>query len=250
VYLFMTTRASEPAWTALPFLAFIQFPWRFLAPAVFFLSICVGALPHFIPGVRLRGAVVLGLSVAVMFLHRDMIQIPNRVALAPLSAQVVCREVWGLQDYRPRWSETLFWRNPNLPGAADDPRVLLPCTGDLRPDHPEAIRFLSISRAGTSWMIDYEATAATQVEVPQFYYPGWRAWLDGAPVSLRPTEIRGLIQVSVREGRHSLRLAFAETPVRTTSDWLTLLGWLGLGAVATATRWWPGAGITRSRQLS
>jgi hypothetical protein len=250
VFLFMTTRASDPVWTALPALAFVQFPWRFLAPAVFFLSICAGALPHFMPDARLRAAVVVGLSVAVMFLHRDMIQIPNRVALPPLTAQVVCREVWGLQDYRPRWSETLFWRNPDPPGPADDPRILMPCTGDVRPDHPESIRLLKVSRAGTNWTIDYDATTPTEIEVPQFYYPGWLAWLDGAPLPVQASQIRGLIRVSAREGRHSLRLAFTETPVRATSDWLTLLGWLGLGAVATSATWWPVVGIGRSRRLS
>jgi uncharacterized membrane protein len=236
VFLFMTTRASQPVWTALPSLAFVQFPWRFLAPAVFFLSICTGALAHFTPGASLRAAVVLGLSVGVMFAHRDLVQIPTRVEVAPLSAQVVCREMWGLQDYRPRWSQTLFWRNPNPPGPAGDPRVLPPCTGEVRPDHPESIRLLNISRAGTSWTIDYEATAASEVEVPQFYYPGWLAQLDGAPVPVQATEIRGLIQVQAPEGRHSLRLDFSETRVRATSDGLTLLGWLGLGAVAAASR--------------
>ena len=43
--LFMTTRFSESIWRIIPGLPYVQFPWRFLAPASFFGAILAGPLP-------------------------------------------------------------------------------------------------------------------------------------------------------------------------------------------------------------
>jgi hypothetical protein len=47
-----------------------------------------------------------------------------------------------------------------------------------------------------------------------FYFPGWRAEVDGQPVPTGPVTERGLVGIPMPAGRHHLRLAFSETPLR------------------------------------
>jgi len=50
--LFLTHGKSEFIWKIIPGMPFVQFPWRYLSPAVFFLSLSVGILPSLFTAYR------------------------------------------------------------------------------------------------------------------------------------------------------------------------------------------------------
>jgi hypothetical protein len=74
-----------------------------------------------------------------------------------------------------------------------------------------------------------DLTAPGTLRLNRFFFPGWRAWVDGRPVQIAPGGPYGLIDVPVPAGPHDLLLAFGATPARLAGDMLALLA---LGAVA------------------
>jgi hypothetical protein len=77
--------------------------------------------------------------------------------------------------------------------------------------------------------------AAFEIVFDIFYFPGWRAAVDGAPVDIRPTDPHGLIAVSVPAGAHTVEIVFGTTPPRVAGAFVAALGlliWLGLITLA------------------
>jgi hypothetical protein len=67
-----------------------------------------------------------------------------------------------------------------------------------------------------------------------FYFPGWRAFLNGEPVPIRVTSPRGLIGVDVPAGDHELLLRFGETPFRLVVDVISVLGLVAVAGWLTS----------------
>ncbi len=231
-YLFMTIAASAPLWARVPPLAFMQFPWRLLAPATFFLCVAAGALPRLLGRPAVSWALVAALALGAFALYRPLIQIPVRSDLASLDRAAVRAEVWGTQDYRPASSATVFWRAPVPPSDAN---VLLPAQSEAPQVESGAVTALESARQGSAWRIAYTAPAGAALTVPQFYYPGWRAEVDGAPLAVEPAGTTGLIRLALPAGSHRVRLSFSETPLRRLADGLSLAG----AALLALTAFWP-----------
>jgi len=71
-----------------------------------------------------------------------------------------------------------------------------------------------------AYRLDLPAAAA--VRIRRFYFPGWRATVDGRPAAITPSTPYGFIEVAVPGGAHELRIEFAATPTRTLGGVLAL----------------------------
>jgi len=65
---------------------------------------------------------------------------------------------------------------------------------------------------------------AAQLVFHIFYFPGWRATVNGQEVVPFPVSERGLLGIAVPAGESEVRLRFGETPIRLVADWLSVLG--------------------------
>src|SRR5690606_37122093 len=102
--------------------------------------------------------------------------------------------------------------------------------------------------------LDIETAVPFTAELSSFYFAGWRAWVDGQAVDVQPSTPEGLISVPIPDGRHTLTVAFGETPSRWAADGLSLLSLAVVGlllwrlpgrpqsatAVGHDTAWWLG----------
>ena len=85
--------------------------------------------------------------------------------------------------------------------------------------------------------------------VHQFAFPGWAAWIDGAPVAVEEAGRFGMLAVEVPAGRHAVELAWTWTPFRLGAAVVSVAGLLLLVPLGGATwrrldpRRWPRAGI-------
>ena len=76
----------------------------------------------------------------------------------------------------------------------------------LAGEHPGvSARVVSDHQAALT--LDITAGVAGAIQVAEFYFPGWRGWLDGDPVSLRAGRSTGMIELDVPAGQHRLELA-------------------------------------------
>ena len=67
-----------------------------------------------------------------------------------------------------------------------------------------------------------------RLRVKTFYFPGWKAWVDGRETSISPEDKTGAIVLSIPAGTHSVQLKFVDTPPRAWGKAISLVTLLAL----------------------
>jgi hypothetical protein len=233
----MTVPLSKPLWDSVPLLHYVQFPWRFLGPAALCVALlCGAALPSFRsdkPSAQrylIAVGLVLVLSLASLgWFYPSHCESPDDISLAGMIAWERGTDTIGTTaagEYLPIWVQ----RMPQDSGlaaayAADTPRVR------LRPESlPPGAQVLhaEYDRLRSTFILD--TPTSFQAVYMTFYYPGWYVTIDGEPVEVSPSEPEGLVSFPVPEGNHTIHVWFGETPLRWTSDTISVLTLIGLAA--------------------
>jgi hypothetical protein len=242
--LFMTLRASDPAYRMLPLLAYVQFPWRFLFFAALGSSLLFVAVePHgrAIPLPHAASALATLVLLSLVGCYWDY----TRPRALVVSTETHEAGPMSLRRAKGSRSVTTFERLGGLSylrarGAtgtmADDflPRTVHP---QLKPDRePAALaRWLGPGEAEVRPLrsgpldlsVEVVAPQAGTLEVARFWFPGWTAGANGAPVATGPRAGVGTIAIPVSPGRTTVEVRFASTPLRRVSAWLSA-GMLGV----------------------
>ena len=252
--LLMTTTLARPLWTVLPLARFVQFPFRWLGPAslagVLLAAAAVGAAPA-----RRRPALGLGLLLLAgvsawpplglarySFVEKGTLDV-RRVtrAEAPRAASDP-----ALADPTEIAGDLLERRAPLTATVADDflPRTVTrkPAPGPdaaVLPPAPEAgVRVVAQRRLGTRLSAEVEVARATTLVFHQFWFPGWRAEVDGESRPLAPEAESGRLALALRPGDRRVELRFGATPLRSVSGLTSAFAALALAAGVVARRRW------------
>ncbi len=222
---------SLPVWDNLPLVEFIQFPWRLLGPASLLLAVLAGAgiarLPDRFrwPGTLLVSAAML-LALPWLFpasLERQADPTPLAVIGHEIETGALGTTAAG--DYLPVAVAQLPAPDRLLPlyeSAAPD--YLIPRL-DITSLPPEVI-ILDTAYGLAEAAVYYRAEANFTAVFHWFYFPGWRAELNGRSHPLTASQPEGLIQVDLPAGEHRLQVEFGPTPLRqgaTAVSWFSLL---------------------------
>ncbi|MBI3240954.1 MAG: hypothetical protein HYZ49_01510 [Chloroflexi bacterium] len=223
VYIFLTLPLSQPIWDHVPLVPFIQFPWRFLGPAALCAALLAGGGGRWLTRHQWTAAAAIALI----------------AALGHLS--------WWYPRYCEPFKEislgsTLQYEYDTFTIGTTAKGEYLPRTVTLLPDDDSIAEALmrgeqpqyltGLPAASTLTLLDpdplnYEATVTvarlTQVTFNQFYFPGWRATLDGQQTDIILTPGTGLITVLIPAGTHTLRFHFGTTPVRAAGDTISII---------------------------
>jgi hypothetical protein len=218
----LMTRAASWLWEVVPVFPAIQFPWRLLVvttPAAAVLlaaAIARATAPDARPPVR-------ALTAAALVATGGALAAGYYEAIRPVShnieavATTTRRAGPDAGEYRPRTAPY-----GELPASA---RLAVTPSGRAR----------VLEWRGTRRRISVEAPQPARLRVRTFAYPGWQAWVDGAPAEVGAGP-DGLIEVAVPEGTHEVALRFGSTPVRTAGGTISLASLLA--AVAWAALGW------------
>ncbi len=221
--IFMTHSRSTPIWLKITPLEYLQFPWRFLALAVFSAAFIAGCF-SLVAGKWLPLLLFFTLILNAGYFH------PDKWFPGMSDAQKFSGNSWRLQ----------------ITGSIFD---YLPIYAPLPPVNPPGSDLGITGGTGTYTRIkktsDYQqyslniASSSAVVELQTFYFPGWRVWLDGKRVAVDPARdpLLGRMQIDVSRGDHLLTAVFGNTPVRTAGDLLSLLSWLALPAIPILRRY-------------
>ena len=271
------TPLSRPLWDSLPLLPFAQFPWRFLSVASFAAALLTGGLvamrapkPRQFPlplgegeGEGLRGsanepgpspqpspkgrggtlsqapakdylvAAVVGLALAVAGLGRLT---PTRIPVA--DSEVTADRIALYEVFTGNIGTTI--RAEYLPQAVQPPPQL--ATAWLTPDgqptvvtlqgETAAVRRLAADR----WAVDV-ASPTAEVAFPRLAYPGWRAWVDGRPVSAGVAPGLGYLSVPLTAGQHEVSFTFEHTGPRLAAELVSLVALVLVVGLWVAEQW-------------
>jgi hypothetical protein len=219
------------AWYTLPLGRFLAFPWRLMGPALLWASLLGGAALFLLPRPYQTAALVLLLVLIPASVGPYLFPRPFSPAVEPTVAEVAAYELDGgargtvsADEYRPIWSvhgpEPASFVSALL--AEKEPDRLLRA-GLPAGTRVEALRLTPLEDA-------YRLTlpVAANVQIGRFYFPGWRAWIDGRPATISPATDYGVIEIPVPAGDHELRLRFGTTPPRAVGSWLAVIGLAGV----------------------
>lgn len=236
--LFLVTPASRIVWTHLQVLAFVQFPTRFYGVVFVFLSLLIGFSLSRLgecdidPHQREWGEIV-GTGLAALFLIWSIAPYLfwGRFEPVDVSLEAIVKHEESTATVGTTASGEFLPVSPQV--ATRLPRAI---TRDLQRQAffaPPAHLTGQVAEWNShSFVVVYTATTTTTVDLAQFFFPGWKAWVDGEPIAVKRNPENGLIRVTLPAGRHVLTLQMTNPPVRRLSAFLALAS-LAIALVAT-----------------
>jgi hypothetical protein len=221
---------SSPAWTYLPKLRYVQFPWRWLlvldVPCALCLAAALGALRG--PSRCAAWAVVLGgLALTGFLLTRNNWWDPEGVANYYQQHFRTAAGYFGADEYGPRGSDH-YDLDPHAPRVSlrrgENPVAESGTRSQVHAWRPMRKEFVVHS--------PQPVTAALRL----LNYPAWRVEVDGRPVPALSNRQTGQMLVALPAGTSRVQVAFAATPDRLWGDAVSAVAALGLLAVVLASR--------------
>jgi hypothetical protein len=225
----MTLPVTRALWDHAPLLTYAQFPWRFLGPAALCAAVLAGATVAALSDESLRADLLsAGLIVTLFLAHQgwffpDHCAPPGDTSVAGMIRWEQATDTLGATaggEYLPVWVKQM----------PDHPQLLADYAsgGSVRRLDPAALppgaEILHADYGPTSAEIELLSPQPFQATYLAFYYPGWRVSVDGRPVKVTPSDPHGLITFDAPAGRHTIRVAFGSTPLRSFAALLSALG--------------------------
>jgi hypothetical protein len=220
------TPASKPIWDALPLVSLVQFPWRLLAVAVTTLALLAGAGVHWLeerwPTTGAPGPFAYGMALALVLAGYSYAR-PELQQIRPQDESPVAVMEFELAYPDMRGSTSWAQRQP---ADADSP--LLPQYLAGEPLRRAAIvsgsgKILEQGSRAASAYARVRAESEVRLRFYTYYFPGWRATVDGQAVEVSPDPPNGLIGLALPPGEHVVQLRFGATPVRSLAAGLAIV---------------------------
>jgi len=237
--LFMMLPASRMLWELIPVLKKVQFPWRF--HTIFSLSVLMllihalramgrtGLWSGWLPRVPAPALMVVLLLPFILnaAMHPGN---PLPVSTSGIDARLAqgIRLLAGAPEYVPIYSSThlISLKTPSMPRT-----YVLSGSGAVSIE----------AWAPRKIVLDIQADSDLELQLKQYYFPGWQTHTLDRPGALNtfPIEKSGLLGVSIPKGRSRVAITLemnGPEKVGWIVSGITLLFWLGITAYGFASR--------------
>jgi len=259
--IFMSLGVSQFIWDRIPSLAYLQFPWRFLSLAAFLSSVLVGYTGYIIyqtPEKYLRWGVLIIATVLLIFSYLPYTkaeyalwdQIEDK--LIRVKANQYQNFIADTSRYLPlvELADLEYIRGYGKSATARDD--YLPRTVEQKPSRmPERVAFLGLGRnvlaidriGPNNYNVLLNVKDNDRLFLSRFYFPGWRAMVDGSERPVDAAGSYGLVSTPVRPGDFKAHIWFDSTPFRTSVNIISAIAALVLmllfafSASFTVIRW-------------
>ena len=253
---FMMWPASAWLWRSIPGLSYVQFPWRWQVIASLGIAGLIGSgimeirrptRSFELPPSRMEWAIVLG--IAVLVAGAGLIELPDDLQLYPGQERIleysdVSMEGMAAYEYE-LFLATRLWNDPKsleyVPVWVTEPvtELVLPPAdpGQSETVSEPALAALTVEQwSPTRCDLGVVAPHDTVVRLHSFYFPGWRAKVDGQSVETYPSSSLGLLTLAVPAGEHQISVQFENTLPRWIGAFLSLITALGVSIWLIASR--------------
>ena len=213
--LFMMHLKSSFIWEKLPFLHWLQFPWRFLSISIFLLAILSGLAVYFAGKYRyllgIAAVIAAFILYANFFVPKDWLNITDTDKFSGASWEK--QLTISIFDYLP-----IYAKLPPPSKAPDVPEVL---EGEAN--------FISYEKGSNFQKGEVAVTKEALVRLPIFDFPGMRVMVDGEVVPHSNNDCRGqeyclgLISFNIGPGMHKIEVKLGRTPARWVGDVISLV---------------------------
>ncbi len=236
VCFWLITGSSQWVWEKVPGLLFYQFPWRFLGPLAALVVPLVASIANAPISQKWQQVVVpAALLLLVASAFPALYPIPWESDSTPITPEhYVAVEMEG------RWRGTTS-TNDFVPSSVE----MIPGPQSSVLESYQAPPVDRVNRytlpEGTSVVVlaDVPWRNRFYVNTPQkfvlrlylFYFPGWKAYIDGVETPIEIAHPEGFITVRIPSGEHTVVLSFEDTAPRKAGWQLAILGFFVFGVV-------------------
>ena len=204
--------------------ALVQFPWRLLALTAFTLSVLAGVV---VPGAEEEkegesatnpGLYVLLLAVILASFSYTLPEYTElsphlETPAAPLDFELAHPDMVSMVAYTQKQPRSTPLVTQYLAG---EPLVKAHAL-------TEGATVEMVRHGGGSEEIIVRSSQEATIQFYTYYFPGWRGYVDGQQVPIRPEEPYGLITLDVPAGEHRVKIRFGDTPIRAVGKVVSLL---------------------------
>lgn len=214
----MITPWSSRLWEKLPLLPMVQFPWRFLSiQAVASGMLAAGLVPRRRP-IRWTLALMIGMATlasTLASLHPEPLLIREQEVTSERLAQY---EYFTANigttiraDWLPRSVDPRPFTSEAIVSSSGKPLPLV-----LR-GQVSSVSLSNSTATSETWQIQV-TTADAVLGFQTYYFPGWRARIDGRDIALEQLPGLGYIGLSVPQGTHQVHLWLGRTRTRLAAE--------------------------------
>jgi hypothetical protein len=227
---FMAHNKSTFIWLMFPTIQKIQFPWRFLNHSSFLFSFSAGGvillINKFLP--KINHYVVLILAALLITLN---INYYTPIHHGPITdEQKFSGKAWinqvtsGIYDYLPKTAKIA------AQGPAKD------FVDEVTPS--ETNFSITNTQKGSDWsLFTLNLNQPAKVTLAQLAFPDFLVTDNGQKINYQIEPQLGRITIDLPAGNHQLFVKFINTPVRTISNYVSLVAWLIFGLYLLRPLW-------------
>jgi hypothetical protein len=223
---FLMLEPSLPIWHGVPYIAFAEFPSRLYGVALLFVALLAGASVEWLTTWTRLQAIGALLAVFALIITTANLQFPrnflpveaSQAGLTGYEADYRAAGTTSASEYLSSWV-TALPANAAVDKEGVRRALIAP---------PPGMQGEVVAIAPGSLTLEVTATAQAYAPIAQFYFPGWRATVDGNAVEIAPCTDAGLICVPVPAGVSQVVLTYAGTPLQHAADYVALAGLLAL----------------------
>lgn len=206
VSLFMQHNKSAFVWEAIPMLAFIQFPWRFLTISIFIVAITGGVITDYL---RRFKVIYFILIVLVIFINLNYFRpkeyVDNSFFDKFLHTEIMRTGRDLTKDYLPIWVKT-----------TDGPPLNYLEAEEGRIDVTSFEKKTAFASARLNVLTD------SLIITPIAYFPNWTVSANGKNIQLEQPSEQGLIRFKLPVGNYKVKFEFKDTSVRIIANLISL----------------------------
>jgi len=212
----MTLEMSKPVWDGLPFMKYVQFPWRYLSLVVFFLSLLGGLAlsgwENIFKGNRASLVRLGGVVAVIVFLlllssknfHPKFLYDTYRDETDP---KII---VWTISRISDEYLPKAF-KKPDTEVAAATQRI----------GRETTVNAQVISDKTGEKVIQLESERGGKLALNLAYFPAWQFLLDSQPLTASVSD--GMYYFILPKGSHTLQARFMQTPLEKAANTVSVI---------------------------
>jgi hypothetical protein len=243
--IFLMLPISVSVWEHIPGMPYLQFPWRLMGVVNLMLAVCAASVVTLLPdsGWRWRNPALAAIFASILLLAlpalypptwspdfggtlpQDIIEWERRsLALGTTSTGDFLPVKAARVRMKPALSLIESYAGPGPVDRVN--RAILPegASLDIVEHGPLHDRFV------------ISTPEKFVLRLYTFYFPGWRAYVDGEEVEIKVAGPEGFITLWVPEGTHEVLVRFEDTPPRTAGWAISVIGLMALVVSLLFTR--------------
>ncbi len=204
--LFLQHNKSAFVWEAIPPMAFIQFPWRFLTISIFLVAIAGGVIADYLGRFKIIYFILVGLIILININYfRPKEYVDNSFFDKFLYPEIMRTGRDLTKDYLPIWVKTTDGPPLNYLEAEEG-----------------SINVLRFEKKTAFASAQVNVLSDSLIVVPIAYFPGWTVMANGKNISLEKPLEQGLIRFKLPVGTYNIKFELKDTYVRLIGNFISL----------------------------